>query len=332
MRVLIVLPGALGDVLRALPLLGRLRRAHPDAILGWLVEPLSAPLLESHPWLDRLHRFERTGGARAFLAVAREARAAGYDVALDLGRGLKSATLAVLSGAPRRIGFARADAREASWLAATERIPAQGTARSKLEQFLAFGELLGASAGPIEFGLVPAPAAVARVDALLAGAAGPLAAACVGSSCPSRRWWPAPTAAVLDRLHDRFGTTGVVLGAGADVGFARAVAAQARSPVVDLAGRTSLAELVAVLVRARVAFGPDSGALHLAAALGVPVVSLWGATSAARSAPYGSERWVVEGTSPCRPCFLTRCPIGRVCMSAIDAETVCATAVEALAA
>src|SRR5262249_40210467 len=118
-RLLIVLPGALGDVIRGLPLLGRLRRRHPDATIGWLVQPLSAPILAGHPWLDRVHRFERSRGVAGYVAVAREVRAAGYDVALDLGRSAKTAWLCALSRAPRRIGFAREDAREGAWLLAT---------------------------------------------------------------------------------------------------------------------------------------------------------------------------------------------------------------------
>ncbi len=332
MRVLIVLPGALGDVIRALPLAGRIRRAHPAATIGWVVEPLSAPLLVGHPWLDVVHRFERARGVAGWLAVAREVRARRYDVALDLGRSAKSALLAAASGAPRRIGFARADAREGAWLLATERLAVQGVERSKLEQFLAFGDRLDLHDDGIEFGLAPTRDEAAAAAATIGDSATPLVAACVGSSCPSRRWWPERTAAVLDALNARAGTAAVILGASADVAFGEAVAAHARSPVRNLAGRTTLRELAAILARARLAFGPDSGALHLAAALGVPVVSLWGATSALRSTPFGSERWVVSGRAPCSPCFLTTCPIGRVCMRTIDVAEVAGLAAQALAA
>lgn len=332
MRALIVLPGALGDVIRGLPLAGRLRQAHPQATLGWVVEPLSMPLLDGHPWLDHVHRFDRRRGVVGMVAVLRDVRRIGYDVVLDLGRSAKSALLALGSGTARRIGFARADSREGAWLAATERLSPQGVARSKLEQFLAFGERLGATDGTIAFGLAPSTAEGARAGALVGEVHGPLVAACVGSSCPSRRWWPERTAAVLDALHARHGTTGLLLGASADVEFGAAVTAAARSPVRDLTGRTTLRELLAVLAQTRLAFGPDSGALHLAAALGVPVVSLWGATSALRSAPLGSEHLVVTGPAPCSPCFLTRCPIGRVCMQSIDVARVVDRSMEGLAA
>jgi ADP-heptose:LPS heptosyltransferase len=123
----------------------------------------------------------------------------------------------------------------------------------------------------------------------------------------------------------------VLLGTGADTAFALATARAAGSGVRDLVGRTTLRQLLALLARARLAFGPDSGALHLAAAVGTPTVSLWGATSATRSAPFGWERFVVSGRAPCSPCFLTQCPIGRVCMRDIAVETVVTAATTALA-
>jgi lipopolysaccharide heptosyltransferase II len=330
-RVLIVLPGALGDVVRALPLLGRLRRGLADAVIGWAVEPPSAPVLAGHPWLDRVLVFERAGGARAFARFLREVGRERWDVALDLGRGIKSAMIARASGARDRIGFARADAREAGWLFSTRRLPAQGTARAKLLQFLAFADALGLPPAPIEFGLAPTEAERGDAAGLTAGLAGPLVAACVGSSCPSRRWFPERTAAVLRALRDRHGASAVLLGAPADAAYALDVV-RAGGPARDLVGRTTLRQLVAILARARLAFGPDSGALHVAAAVGTPAVSLWGATSPARSAPFASEALVVAGSAPCAPCFLRECPVERVCMRAIEPEAVVARASATLAA
>jgi len=323
-RVLIVLPGALGDVIRALPLLGRLRRGRPEARIGWAVEPPSAPLLTGHPWLDRLHVFERPQGLRALAPFLRSIRAERYDVALDLGRGLKSALVGRASGARERIGFAPADGREAGWLLATRRLAPQGPERRKLEQFLAFADVLGLPPAPIEFGLVPTPAENREAEALTAGLEGRLVAACVGSSCPSRRWFPDRTAAVLRELRARHRTSAVLLGTGADASFALATLREVDGGVRDLVGRTNLRQLLALLARAELAFGPDSGALHLAAAVGTPAVSLWGATSPERSTPFGSEGRSVGGKAPCAPCFLRECPIGRVCMREIPVDVVVA--------
>ena len=332
MRVLIVLPGAIGDVVRALPLLGRIRRGRPDARIGWVVEPPSAPLLAAHPWLDEALVFRRREGLRAIPPIVRQLRAGGWEIALDLGRGLKSALLARATRAPVRIAFARADAREGGWLLATRCLPAQGIDRPKLEQFLAFADALDLPAAPIAFGLEPSGEEAAQAEALLAGLRRPVVAACVGSSCPARRWFPEPTAAVLSGLAERLRGSAVLVGTGADAAFGAAVARVARGPVRDLIGRTSLRQLVAVLGRCVLAFGPDSGSLHVAAAVGTPVVSLWGATSAQRSAPFGWERLALQGVAPCAPCFLRECPIGRVCMETITAELVLEKAREVLAA
>ena len=322
MRVLIVLPGALGDVVRGLPLLARLRRGWPAARIGWAVESPSAPLLEGHAWLDVLHVLERRAGVRQVLEFTRAVRRERYDLALDLGRGLKSAGILRASGAPRRLGLARADGREGSWLMATERLPPQGVETPKLLQFLAFAERLELPPAPVEFGLTPALEDRRVADVLLEGLAPPIVVASLGSSCSSRRWWAEPTAMVLDALARRRGASAVLTGTAADAPFAAAVTGAMRVPVRNLVARTSLRELAAVLARADVVFGPDSGALHVAAALGVPVVSLWGATSAARSTPWGQERGVVQGRASCAPCFLRDCPIGRVCMRTIDGALV----------
>src|SRR5262249_57684767 len=124
-----------------------------------------------------------------------------------------------------------------------------------------------------------------------------LVAACLGSSCASRRWFPRETAAVWRAVGGRAGAAAVLLGPPAEAAFAAAVKGETDGAVRDLVGRTTLRQLLAILSRARLAFGPDSGALHLAAAVGTPVVSLWGATSPPRSLP-----------SACDPLAITRHP------------------------
>jgi len=162
-----------------------------------------------------------------------------------------------------------------------------------------------------------------RVDELLAPVRGPFLAAFVGSTWESRWWFAERTAAVLASLRARFGLEGVLLGApGREAVFARRIEAAAAGSVVNLAGATSLRDLIGIFARARVAFGPDSGPMHLAAAVGTPVVSLWGATSPERSAPHGSEDLAVVGSVACHPCYLRRCPVGRLCMRQIDVAAV----------
>jgi ADP-heptose:LPS heptosyltransferase len=328
-HILIVLLGAIGDVTRALPLLERVRRGYASAHITWAVEPLSAPLLAQHAGLDQVLLFDRPRGALEFIRFLRRVRAQHADLVLDLQRHLKSGIISRASGARLRLGFHRRNAREGNWLFNTHHLPPMPHFSSKLQQFLAFADWLGVPAAPVTFGLWLNDAEERRVEELLAGVPLPFVAAYVGSSCESRLWFGARTAAVADMLAAR-GVGVVLLGGPDDVEFGAAVAGAAGGPVRDLTGRTGLRDLIGIFRHAHAAFGPDSGPMHIAAAVGTPVVSLWGATSPARSGPWGSEAHAIIGSAPCGPCYLSRCPIGRLCMEHISVDAVCAKLIAVL--
>lgn len=320
-RILIVLLGAIGDVVRALPLAQCLRRGYPGARLVWAVEPAAAPLLQAHPALDAVLTFDRPRGVPAFVRFLETVRAVRADLTLDLQRHLKSGIISRASGAPVRLGFHRRNGREGNWLFNTHHLEPVPHFSSKLQQFLGFADWLGVDPEPVDFGLRLTPGEEQHVEALLAPARAPFVAAFVGSSCESRLWFPERTAAVADALAAD-GVATVLVGGPGDAAYAGAVAAIVRTPVLNLVGHTTLRDLVGIFRRAAAAFGPDSGPMHIAAAAGARVVSLWGATSAARSAPWDNAGGVIEGAAPCRPCYLKRCPIGRLCMEQIGAAAV----------
>jgi ADP-heptose:LPS heptosyltransferase len=114
------------------------------------------------------------------------------------------------------------------------------------------------------------------------------------------------------------------------VAFAHQVCAATRKKLTNLSGKTTLRDLIGIFSRARLTMGPDSGPMHLAAATGVPVISLWGATSPIRSAPWGSEAFVLQGPAACSPCYTRHCPIGRACMQRITPDHVMQKAREIL--
>lgn len=322
-RILIVLFGAIGDVVRAMPLAMRVRREFPKSRITWAVEPPAAPLLERHPAIDERLVFRRDLGARAFWPFLAAIRRRRFDLTLDLQRHLKSGIVSRASGAPIRIGFHRANTKEGNWLFNSRTIPAQRHWSSKLRQYLAFADALGLEKAPIEFGLALGREEEAGVERLLDGVESPFVAAFVGSTWQSRWWSAEQTAAVLRALRARFGLAAVLIGApGREAEFARDIERASAGEAKNLAGRTSLRDLIGVFARARVAFGPDSGPMHIAAAVGTPVVSLWGATSPLRSAPYGSEDLAIVGEVACHPCYLRRCPVGQLCMQQIDVNRV----------
>ncbi len=322
-RILIVLLGAIGDVTRGLPLAMRLREAYPEAQIAWALEPLSAPLLEKHPAVDRRILFQRHQGPRAFLRFLAEVRELRADLTLDLQRHLKSGVVSLVSAAPVRLGFHRSNAREGNWMFNNHHIAAQEHFCSKLQQFQVFGDWLELARRDLDFGLRLTAEEESRVEVLLQGQAHPFVAMFVGSSCSSRLWFAERISAVVDELGKR-GLTSVLVGGPSDMALAQQVEELARTPIRNLAGQTSLRDLVGVFQRSAAAWGPDSGPMHIAAAAGARVVSLWGATSARRSAPWRSEDLILEGPAPCSPCYRKQCDIGRVCMQNIGVEAVLA--------
>jgi ADP-heptose:LPS heptosyltransferase len=335
-RALIVLLGAIGDVVRALPLLGRIRRAWPDAHISWAVEPKSAPVLEGHPWLNQVIVYDRTHAPWTFIPFLNRIRAGHFDLVLDLQRHLKSGLASRISGAPDRFGFSASNSKEFNHLFSNHQIPAQPNMRLKLLQYQAFGDALEIPPAPIEFGLAPSSQERDRARAMLAEAPRPLLAVILGSSWPSRIYFPESTAAVIKDLA-RNGENSpalfpVLLGGPDETGLGADVMRElGDTPAVNLAGRTSIRDLIAIFPECAVAFGPDSGPMHIAAAVGCPVVSLWGATAAERSAPWGFAEFAISGAIPCHPCYLRQCPIGRECMRRISPSEVSAALRRALA-
>jgi heptosyltransferase I len=335
-RVLIVLMGAIGDVVRALPLLGRIRNAWPDSHIAWAVEPKSKAVLEHHRWLDEIIVYDRAHAPWTFIPFLRRIRRGHFDLVIDLQRHLKSGFTSLISGASDRFGFAAANTKEFNHRFSNRQIAPQPNMRLKLLQYQAFGDALGIAQSPIEFGLAATDDERARALELLRDARRPLLAVILGSSWPSRIYFPESTAAVISRVARPDGDSPalfpVLLGGLDETKLADEVVRHLDDvPALNLAGRTSLRDLIAIFPECAVAFGPDSGPMHIAAAMGCPVVSLWGATAAERSAPWGFAELAISGAIPCHPCYLRRCPIGRECMRRISPEEVEVTVRRALA-
>jgi heptosyltransferase-1 len=332
-RILIILLGAIGDVVRALPLLGRLRKAHPRAHIAWAVEPKSAPVLEGHPWLDEMIVYNRRRAPFSFAPFLYHVRAGHFDLVLDLQRHLKSGITSYVSGARDRIGFSAANTKEFNHWFSSRGVAAQPNMRLKLLQYQAFGDALGIPAAPIEFGLEPSAADLARVRQLIGKGEQPLLGVILGSSWESRIYFAEPTAQVITELFRRDGLTPILLGAPSERKLANEVRGHlGKLKPIDLVGRTSLKDLPGIFRSCRAAFGPDCGPMHIAAAVGCPIVSLWGATAPERSAPWGYADLAIKAAIPCHPCYLRRCPIGRECMHRIEPAEVVAAVQRGIAA
>jgi ADP-heptose:LPS heptosyltransferase len=251
---------------------------------------------------------------------------------------LKSALYVVATRARVRVGLSTG--REGSRLACTHLVEVP-PGEHAVERYLRVAWALGAPDGPRDFPIAVPPEAVAAAERLLAEVGAPVGAMPAGDGGvalailhPAARWatkwWtPEAFAAVGDRLVEAMGAAVAITGGGADVGAAEAVRTRMRLPALNLAGRTPLKVLAALLRRAAVMVSVDSGPMHLAAAIGTPLVALFGPTAPSRTGPYGAgPRCVLQERLPCVPCLERRCrvPHTRACMRSLDPQRVAAEA------
>lgn len=336
-RILIIKPSSLGDIVHALPVLVGLRAAHPTAHIAWLAGNAFAPLLDGHPLLDEVIRFDRRRYGRMlqsprilaeFVRFVWGLRRRRFDLVIDLQGLVRSGFLAWASGVRRRVGFAAA--REFAWLFYTQRVrtPASGPADCHaVDRNLAVGRSLGLPLDTPRFPLGLRADELAAARSLLADAAGrPLdhfIAVIPGARWASKRWPVARLAALCTRLHAEGWPPCVLLGAPDDRTFAQELIAAGAGPVVDLVGRTSLRALSAALALADLVICHDSGPMHIAAALGKPLVALFGPTNPARTGPYGATARIVMRPLACAPCYRRTCPLGHHdCLAGLDVDTV----------
>jgi lipopolysaccharide heptosyltransferase I len=356
-RILLIKPSAVGDVIHTVPVLVRLRQRYPNAQLDWLLTPSNAELIRHHPALSNAVLFDRhvlghfgrswkaTREMARFLFKVRKAR---YELVIDLHGQFRSALISLMSRAPVRIGFDRprraaragerqlvreaylhgwTGAREGAWLAYTHRIPVRNLDVHAVDRYLSLASVLGLKGGPPDFHIPLPDAARGRVDELLAhhGVRGqPYAVLAPGTTWETKHW-PADSFAAVGRHLTASGRRIVLAGSGNERPRCRQVAA-ACPGAVDLCGQTSLPELAALLGGATLCVTNDSGSMHLAVAVGRPVVCIFGPTDPVWIGPYGQPEAVAQAEGiPCAPCYLRKlsaCPNGHACMKEVTPAMV----------
>jgi heptosyltransferase-2 len=333
-RLLIAQTSFLGDVVLTTPLWRALRDALPDTEIWWLVRPDAAPIVAPLVGPERVLAFDKRGGdggVGGMLRVAARLRALHFDLAIAVQRSLRTALTLALAGIPERIGFAGA----AGATLYQHRVAHRGAhARDRL---LALATPLGVAPSPApDPELVTDPAADAAVARTFAAAGvadgAPLLVFAPGAAWDTKRWPATRFAELARQLVPAEFPHLVLIGTAGDRVHAQLIAAHvaragATSTVIDLTGRTTTAELVAVLARATLLVANDSAPAHVAAALGRPVVSLFGPTVPAQGfAPLGAHVRVVERALRCRPCSRhgsAYCPIGtHECLNDLGAGDV----------
>lgn len=323
-RILIILLGALGDVVRGLAVVNTLKAADPACTITWLVEPASSGVVALHRGVDEVIVFKRKEGIRGVLSLVKELRSRTFDITLDMQRHVKSGCFSWLSRAPRRIGFHPDDTKEWNWLFNTQYIEARGDSASKIEHYLSFLKVLG----------FPVPTTVdAGLSHITLQSIGngwsttlarPYVGIILGSSRYSKDWPEEGYQGLLERCQIAGIETAVLLGDRSKIEMAaRLEATTSPLKIVNAVGKTTLEELVGIIHGARVCVGPDSGPGHIAGALGIPHVTLFGPTPAARNAPRGSEDLSIVSAIGCSPCRRRVCPgLDKLCMRLISPDAV----------
>jgi len=328
--VVVLQTAFLGDVVLTTPLLRELRRAHRGAAITVVTTPVGAETLAGHPSVDSIEVFDKKGKDRGpwpLARVARRLRAAAPDVVVAAQRSARSGVLALASGAPLRIGFEGAPGR----FAYTRPVPWKGDDHA-VRRYLALAVPAGGDPAADPRPHLPvAQDSRQRISSLL-GAAGigadaPVLAVAPGSVWGTKRWVPEGFAAVV-RAAPELGLAPVLVGSGEERALCDEVARASRAAAVNLAGRLRIGDLAAALERAAVLVSNDSGAGHVASAVGTPVVSIFGPTVVSFGyTPFGEANRVVEHPGlPCRPCDRHGpqvCPLGHFrCMRDIPPERV----------
>jgi heptosyltransferase-1 len=310
-KILIIKPSALGDIVQALPVLTGMRRRWPAARIDWLVNDSLREILEGHPCLNKtiLYPRQRWKSPRCLPEMwrwARELHAEHYDITLDLQGLMRSALMTLAAGSPRRIGLQ--SAREGARFAYTETVP--DNAISAAERYLTCLEYLGIPADPLDFQLRPhAPLPEPLTNF------GPYIALHPYSRWRTKLWpWRYYQELIEAMPEHRF----VVLGEGPWFPL------EAGHRLVDLRGKLSISSLVTVLDRAGAVLSTDSGPAHMAGALGRPTLVLFGATDWRKTKPLGAHVHVHTRALFCSPCLRRTCwrdtPVE--CMSLLEPQKI----------
>ncbi len=307
-RILLIKPSSLGDIVHAFPVVSAIKTQWPGSHITWVVKQQWADLVERAEGIDRVWPVEMT--VRSWIREGRALRAQRFDLAIDLQGLFRSGILARFSGAPTRIGFA--NGREGSPWFYTQRVPVPNPDIHAVDRYLSVAAALGASLTDkprFDFRLPEKDVTAVRELCRRRGFSvdRPWVAMNIGSRWPTKRWPLASFAAVVDQLHETHRDPVVMIGGEDERAYMNKLRALTDRPFIDLIGDIPLGYLPALLSKATVMITNDSGPMHIAAALGVPVIAIFGPTSAARTGPYGDGHQVLTNRIPCSPCFSRVC-------------------------
>ncbi len=336
MKILIRATNWVGDAIMALPALRAVRKRFPDGEIAIVARPYVADIYRDQEICDQLIPYDPKGLHSGFSGrerLASELRAQKFDVALLLQNAFDAAWLAWRANVPERIGYAR-DGRS---LLLTKAMPLPRHGEIPAHEKYYYLELLR-RAGWLDsmpeeafIGLRVPEEKRRSADEFLCKSGvrqGALRIAIgAGASYGSAKCWPPSRfAEVANRLQSEADAEVILFGTAAEASVSTAISAEMRRSPIDLTGKTAIIDLPALLSKCHLFIGNDSGAMHVAAAVGLPIVAVFGPTDPDGTAPITPRCSIVQQKPYCSPCFLRSCPTDHRCMTAISADMVEAAA------
>jgi heptosyltransferase-2 len=336
-KILVRVPNWVGDAMMSMPAVEVVRARFPQAELVVLARPHVADLYARRADVNRVVVFDHKGkhqGLGGLLRLAAELRDERFDLAVLFQNAFQAALIACLAGIPQRVGYSR-DARR---LLLTHAIAVPRAREVPPHETYYYLELVR-RAGWIEQLPVVTQIPVASPRSVVAertrtrlqelglgdGEGSPRLRVVLapGAAYGSAKCWlPERYAALADRLVETFGAAVLLCGPPAEARIGEAIAARMKHRPVSLIGQTTLEEFLAVLASADLFIGNDSGAMHLAAGLGLPQVVIFGPTDEAGTGPLNPQARLVKRAVACSPCFLRHCPVDHRCMTRIEVDEV----------
>lgn len=305
---LIIRLGSLGDIVHGIPAAAALRRRYPQAQIDWLVDPRYTELLDLVECIDRRIPFDprnlMRGRGRAWAAV-RDLRQTQYDAVIDLQGLVKSAVLSRLVSARRTIGFPRAHLREPLARLFYSEAPDPGAATHVIHKNVALLGTLGVDDRSVRFPITIPRTPAAAVAAERAGAS-EYAIVNPGAAWPNKRWPADRFGAVAAAIRQECGLRSVVLWGPGEQPLAEAAVSASQGAAV-LAPQTSITDVVGIARVGRIMISGDTGPLHIAGAVGTPVVALFGPTFPERNGPWSPRDLVISRVSECSCFYERRC-------------------------
>jgi len=322
-RLLVIKPSSLGDIVHALPALAALRRNWAETSIDWLVKKEWAGLLHEHPMLETVLLFPES--IREWWGLRQQFDRRRYDMTIDLQGLLRSGIASLMTGSRTRIGFA--SGREGSPWFYTRAVRLSHRSIHAVDRNLDLVRQLGINKlGPVTFPLRSTAESSAWAEELwLKEGIASTDIVCVIH--PAARWaikrWPGENFAELaDRLTTQSNLRIVFIAGKSQIDQVQQVVGRMHSTATNLAGQTTLAQLTALLRRAALLVSNDSGPMHLAAAIGTPVIGIFGPTDPEKVGPYGQAHGVIHKGYNCSGCTRHRCRRGLPCLKAIGVNEV----------